>query len=99
MQACGIASFFFCVIAMILLFNQNDLLAKYSFGLSLILMLMSLYLSLREIQISVEALKIELSELENITFEDETFPEKKEEGKPELKEEEDRAEIVKNGLS
>ena len=67
MQACGIASFFLCVICMLLLFNDNQVIAKYTFGLSLILLLISLYLSLREIQISIEALKIELSEIENNT--------------------------------
>lgn len=68
MQACGIASFFLCVICMLLLFINNQEIAKYTFGLSLILLLVSLYLSLREIQISIEALKIELSELENTAF-------------------------------
>jgi hypothetical protein len=52
---------------MLLLFNDNQVIAKYTFGLSLILLLISLYLSLREIQISIEALKIELSEIENNT--------------------------------
>lgn len=70
MQACGIASFSLCVICMLLLFNNNQLIAEYVFALSLILLLISLYLSLREIQISIEALKIELSELESSTFQD-----------------------------
>ncbi|MFD2163491.1 DUF2721 domain-containing protein [Paradesertivirga mongoliensis] len=65
MQACGIASFFLCVISMLLLFNDNHYLAKATFGFSLVLLLISLYLSLREIQISIEALKIELGDLEN----------------------------------
>jgi hypothetical protein len=59
MQACGIASFFLCVCCMLLLFNDNQTIAKITFGLSLVLLLISLYLSLREIQISIEALKIE----------------------------------------
>ncbi|MBC7913657.1 MAG: DUF2721 domain-containing protein [Pyrinomonadaceae bacterium] len=65
MQACGIASFFLCVICMLLLFSNYQTVAKYTFGFSLILLLVSLYLSLREIQISIEALNIELSELES----------------------------------
>lgn len=68
MQACGIASFGFCVICMILLFNDNQPVAKYAFGLSLILLLISLLLSFREIQISIEALKIELGDIENTSF-------------------------------
>lgn len=97
MQACGIASFFLCVISMILLFNAYELLAKYAFGFSLVLMLMSLYLSLREIQISVEALRIELSELENIGFEESNSGVKVENAE-EVKEVE-KAEILRNGLS
>jgi uncharacterized membrane protein YfcA len=100
MQACGIASFFLCVISMLLLFNNNEILAKYTFGFSLILLLISLYLSLREIQISIEALKIELSDLENISFpvlnqEEESKNEerkKKEEGSKQ------RDEIISNGF-
>ena len=100
MQACGIASFFLCVISMLLLFNNNEILAKYTFGFSLILLLISLYLSLREIQISIEALKIELSDLENISFpvliqEEESKNEerkKKEEGSQQ------RDEIISNGF-
>ena len=48
-----------------MLFNDSQYIAKCTFGLSLLLLLISLYLSLREIQISIEALKIELSDLEN----------------------------------
>ena len=80
MQACGIASFSLCVICMRLLFNNNQLIAEYVFGISLILLLISLYLSLREIQISIEALKIELSDLESSSFKDE----KQEDGEKEL---------------
>ncbi len=80
MQACGIASFSLCVICMLLLFNNNKLIAEYVFGVSLILLLISLYLSLREIQISIEALKIELSDLENSSFKEE----KQEDGEKEL---------------
>ena len=80
MQACGIASFSLCVICMLLLFNNNKLIAEYVFGISLILLLISLYLSLREIQISIEALKIELSDLENSSFKEE----KQEDGEKEL---------------
>jgi hypothetical protein len=65
MQGCGILSFFLCVFSMLLLFTERQQIAEYIFALSLLLLLISLYLSFREIQISVEALKIELSDFEN----------------------------------
>lgn len=100
MQACGIASFSLCVICMLLLFNNNQLIAEYVFGLSLILLLISLYLSLREIQISIEALKIELSELESSTFQDDKKwnEEGSLSGKASINEAE-KSQIMNNGLS
>ncbi|MBC8054508.1 MAG: DUF2721 domain-containing protein [Sphingobacteriaceae bacterium] len=98
MQACGIASFFLCVISMLLLFNDNQLIAKYTFGFSLVLLLISLYLSLREIQISIEALKIDLSDLESST----KFDDKKEDenlaSRKVTPDEHAKAEILNNGL-
>ena len=100
MQACGIASFSLCVICMLLLFNNNQLIAEYVFGLSLILLLISLYLSLREIQISIEALKIELSELESSTFQEDKKWEEggTSSGKTTINEPE-KSQIMNNGLS
>lgn len=66
MQACAILSFFMCVLTMWLLYNGEQLIAKYSFGTSLLLLMISLFISLREIQISVKALEIELSDLEEL---------------------------------
>ncbi|WP_207534246.1 DUF2721 domain-containing protein [Desertivirga arenae] len=66
MQACAILSFFMCVLTMWLLYNGEQLIAKYSFGASLLLLMISLFISLREIQISVKALEIELSDLEEL---------------------------------
>lgn len=63
MQACGIISFFFCVLCMFLMYYQLHQLAQYVFGLSLVLLMISLYISLREIQLSANALKMELSSL------------------------------------
>ncbi|TKB95526.1 DUF2721 domain-containing protein [Pedobacter cryophilus] len=65
MQACGIVSFFFCVLCMFLMYYQLIELAQYIFGLCLLLLMVSLYLSLREIQMSVTALKMELSSLKD----------------------------------
>lgn len=66
MQACGIMGFLLCVISMWLLYNSQNVLAGYAFGLSLLLLMISLLISFRETQISVEALEIELSDLEEL---------------------------------
>ena len=60
MQALGIGSFIFSVFCMLLLFVGYLEIAKYSFGVSLVLLLIALYLSFREIYISAAALKIEI---------------------------------------
>lgn len=66
MQGFGILSFFSCVLCMFLTYYSLHMLAQYVFALSLFLLMISLYLSFREIQISANALKIELMDLENI---------------------------------
>lgn len=66
MQACGIGSFFFCVFSMLLLFGGQVLIAKIVFGGSLFLLMISLYLSFREITISVKALNLEFADLQNL---------------------------------
>lgn len=65
MQALGIASFFSCVLCMVLLYLGKQQVAEYIFGLSLFLLLGSLFLSFIETQISTKAIEIELSDLEN----------------------------------
>jgi hypothetical protein len=64
MQAFGVSSMLLCVICMFLLFFKLIFLAKMVFGASLVLMIISLVLSIREIQISVNALHLELRDLE-----------------------------------
>jgi len=64
MQACGVASFFCCVLCMFILFSGQILLGKAIFGASLILLLISLALSLREIQVSIDALTLQISDLD-----------------------------------
>ncbi|MBK7631808.1 MAG: DUF2721 domain-containing protein [Ignavibacteriales bacterium] len=64
MQGVGIASLFLCVLCMFLLFSGKVELGEYVFGLSLIMLLVSLVLSLREIAISVDALELHLSDIE-----------------------------------
>lgn len=65
MQACGILSFFLCVLCMFLLYYKLNDFAQYVFGASLFLLMVSLYISLREIQMSVTALDLELSSLKS----------------------------------
>lgn len=64
MQAYGIASFFLCVLCMFVLFAGQILIGKIIFGVSLICLLVSLGISFREIQVSVDALNYRLSDLE-----------------------------------
>lgn len=64
MQAYGIGSFFLCVLCMFVLFAGQILIGKIIFGVSLIALLISLGISFREIQVSVDALNYRLSDLE-----------------------------------
>ena len=64
MQAAGVASIFVCVVCMFALFAGSQLVGKALFGLSLVLLMVSLGISFREIQLSTNALNIELGTLE-----------------------------------
>jgi hypothetical protein len=64
MQVYGIASFFLCVLCMFILFAGQELLGRLIFGVSLIALMVSLGISFREIQVSVDALNYRLSDLE-----------------------------------
>jgi hypothetical protein len=64
MQFLGVGSLFLCVLCMFLLFGGKPLLGKIVFGTSLLFMLGSLGISLREILISMQALNLELSDME-----------------------------------
>lgn len=64
MQVFGVLSFFFCVLSMILLFVDQAKAGSYVFGGSMILLLISLAISVRELQISTDALNLELSDME-----------------------------------
>ncbi len=63
MQAAGIASIMCCMLCMFELYLGYQLSAKFLFGISLILMMISLFLSFRETMISVHALNLELKQL------------------------------------
>ena len=64
MQLLGIGSLFLSVFCMVALFAGWIVLGKILFGLSLILLLVSLGLMMIEIQISVKALNIQLNDLD-----------------------------------
>jgi len=72
MQAFGIASLLFCVVSMFALFAGWLEAGKWIFGFSLILMMIALALSLREIQVSVGALDLHLQDMEQIINEAKT---------------------------
>jgi len=64
MQAFGVASLLGCILCMLVLFVGWVVAGKVIFVISLALMGMSLAISLREIQISVIALELNLSDME-----------------------------------
>ncbi len=64
MQIFGVSSFFGCVLCMLTLFAGQVLVSKIIFGASLVLLMVSLALSLREVQISVQDLNYRLSDLD-----------------------------------
>ncbi|MGS2721404.1 DUF2721 domain-containing protein [Paraglaciecola aestuariivivens] len=63
MQGAGMGSFFLCVLSMLAIYAQYQTIGSSIFAASLLLLLYSLWLSVREIQISVEALDMHLSEM------------------------------------
>ena len=63
MQMFGVLSLFLSVFAMLLLFLEQQILGIYLFGLSLLSLLVSLAVSFWEISISVNALRLHLSDL------------------------------------
>ncbi|MBN2803782.1 MAG: DUF2721 domain-containing protein [Deltaproteobacteria bacterium] len=64
MQINGITSLLLCVVCMFLLYVNWIKPAEIVFGVALILLIISLALSVREIQISVKALNLHLSDIE-----------------------------------
>ncbi|MDP4536287.1 DUF2721 domain-containing protein [Alkalimonas collagenimarina] len=64
MQAYGVLSFLLCTLSMFCLFMQWEFAGQLSFAASLISLLLSLALSLYEIQISCDAIYIELESME-----------------------------------
>jgi len=64
MQIYGISSLLLCVLSMFLIYVEAQRIAEIVFGVALILMIVSLSLSIKEILISVHALNLHLSDIE-----------------------------------
>lgn len=65
MQGLGVLSFILCSLSMLFIFTELQPLARKTFGLSLLLLVLSLVVSLYEIMISTKAIEIELEDLES----------------------------------
>lgn len=66
MQGLGIASLLLCVVCMFLIFLGQPVPAAYVFGVSLLLLMVSLGFSIAEIRMSVGALDLALGDLEHL---------------------------------
>lgn len=64
MQLLGIGSLLLCVLCMFLVYIEQQLVAEIIFGIALVMLIISLAISVREIQISVKALDLHLSDME-----------------------------------
>ena len=64
MQIFGITSLLLCVLTMFLIYIEQHVLAIWIFGIALLLLILSLALLIKEIQISTHALKLHLSDIE-----------------------------------
>ena len=65
MQIAGITSLLLCVLTMFLVYVQVQTVAEVVFGVALILLILSLGILIREIQISVNALDAQLNDLKD----------------------------------
>ena len=64
MQISGITSLLFCVLTMFLIYVGYQVIAVYMFGVGLILLLISLALLIKEIQISAKSLQYHIADIE-----------------------------------
>lgn len=64
MQIMGISSLLFCVVTMFLIYVEWTTIAEVVFGVALIMLILSLAISIREIQISSQALDLQLGDME-----------------------------------
>ena len=65
MQAVAIISFLFSAITMLLVYVELAFWANTAFGISLLALILSLIMSLVEVQLSTKALGIQLEDMEN----------------------------------
>ena len=65
MQATAIGCFLLAAISMFLIYVEMNVWANIIFGVSLVLLMVSLILSLIEVQLSTKALGIQLTNMEN----------------------------------
>ncbi len=66
MQGFGVGSFLCCVLTMLCIFRKLETIAYYCFAISLLFLITSMLLSLREINISTKAIELELSDIEDV---------------------------------
>jgi hypothetical protein len=64
MQIFGISSLLFCVLTMFLIYVHKHNMAVWIFGFALILLIISLALLIKEIQISAKALQYHIADIE-----------------------------------
>ncbi len=65
MQIYGVGSLLLCVLSMFLIYVGRNLAAEVIFGLGLVMLIVSLAISIWEINISVKALNLHISDLES----------------------------------
>ena len=65
MQICGVLSLLLCMASMFALFEDWTMVGQWFFALALILMIISMLISLRELQVSVGALDLLLMDMED----------------------------------
>lgn len=65
MQIFGISSLLLCVLTMFLIYINQHIVAVWVFGIALVLLIFSLALLIREIQISAQALQHHLGDIED----------------------------------
>lgn len=73
MQLFGISSLLLCVLTMLLIYINFQVLAAWIFGLALFLLIISLGFLIKEIQISVYALSLHLNDIENTISKNKTI--------------------------
>ena len=67
MQAFGVLSFLFCVVCMFCIFKGWSEASYIIFAISILSFIISLLLSLAEITLSMRALELELTDMEELT--------------------------------